>query len=210
MSSPAWHRVTGRGVVALLAMAVTMSACSVLDPRPDSSRYFVLRPQAVADDAPALADLVLGVGPVTVPDYLDRIEMLDLIGPYELRFSASHRWAEPLGTQLRGTLEENLAALLRPDAIVAYPWFEREGVGLQVDVAFDPIRVDDQGAWQGSATWVLRDGVTRAPLERNKMEFDLGRDTIPPEQVASGWSAELERLSAEIAAAVRRHHPRSP
>lgn len=201
---------TGRRAAMLTVAAAVLSGCSVLDPRPDSSRYFVLRSQAVTGDAPPLDDLVLGVGPVTVPDYLDRNEMLDLVGPYELSFSASHRWAEPLGTQVRRTLQENLDALLRPDAIVAYPWFQREGVGLQVDVTFDPIRVDDEGAWRGSATWVLRDGATRDLLERSSFAFDLGRDAIPPESLASGWSAELERLSAEIAAAVRRHHQRSP
>jgi uncharacterized lipoprotein YmbA len=201
---------SGRRAATLLVIAAALSGCSVLDPRPDSSRYFVLRSQAVAGDGPALDDLVLGVGPVTIPDYMDRNEMLDLVGRYELSFSATHRWAESLGQQVRRTLQENLDVMLRPDAVVAYPWFEREGVGLQVDVTFDPIRVDDEGTWRGSATWVLRDGVTRAPLERNTMTFDLGRDAIPPEQVASGWSTELERLATEIAAAVRGHHPRSP
>jgi len=191
-------------VVALMA-----SSCSVLDPKPDGSRYFILRSMAQPPGAEApLTDLVLGLGPVTVPEYLDRNEMLDLVGPYELRYSAQNRWVEPLGAQVYRTLADNLQAVLRPDAIVSHPWYESDGVGIQVDVAFDPIRLDEAGAWRGSAAWVLRDPTTREALERNDFSFQLGQDSIPPEEIARGLSDELSRLSVEIAAGVRRHYPR--
>ena len=53
---------------------MVVSGCSFLDPKPDSSRYFLLRPMAEPGSVPALDELVLGLGPVTVPDYLDRID----------------------------------------------------------------------------------------------------------------------------------------
>jgi len=192
-----------RLIVFVALLGVT--ACGVLDPRPDTSRYFLLR--AVADPAAGapLDDLVLGLGPVTLPDYLDRNEMLDVVGPYELKYSGQNRWVEPLGAQVRRTLAENLGTMLRPDAVLDYPWFTTDGVTLQVEVAFDAIRLDDAGAWVGSAEWVLRDPASGRALERSDFEIQLGRDAVPPEQVASGMSTELERLSAEISAAVRRH-----
>jgi uncharacterized lipoprotein YmbA len=182
-----------------------VAACGVLDPRPDTSRYFLLR--AVADPAAGapLDDLVLGLGPVTLPDYLDRNEMLDVVGPYELKYSAKNRWVEPLGAQVRRTLADNLGTMLRPDAVLDHPWFTTDGVTLQVEVAFDAIRLDDAGAWVGSAEWVLRDPASGRALERSDFEIQLGRDAVPPDQVASGMSTELERLSADISAAVRRH-----
>ena len=196
-------RVIRMALVILGVCAVT--GCSVLEPKPDTSRYFLLR--AVAEEGPApLDDLVLGLGPVTVPDYLDRSEMLDLVGPYELRYSADNRWIEPLGGQLRQTLADNLRTTLRPDAIVEYPWYTTDPVTLEVGVTFSAIRLDEGGVWRGSATWVLRDAATARALERADYDFELGRDAVPPEDVARRLSEEMAGLAAEIAAGVRRHH----
>jgi uncharacterized protein len=202
---------TGRRVT-MLALGVSvlaLGACSVLDPKPDGSRYFILRSLAEQPgDVAPLTDLVLGLGPVTLPEYLDRSEMLDLVGPYEMRYSPQNRWVEPLGSQVYRTLADNLQSVLEPDAIASYPWFQTEGVTLQVEVAFDPIRLDAGGVWRGGAKWVLRDAQTRVALERNDFSFQLGEDAIPPEEIARGLSDELGRLSAEIAVGVRRHYPR--
>ena len=188
---------------------MVVSGCSFLDPKPDSSRYFLLRPMAEPGSVPALDELVLGLGPVTVPDYLDRIEMLEHVGPYEVRYSARDRWVEPLGTQIERTLAENLDALLQPQALAMYPWYRTAGVGLQVEIAFSPIRPDQEGAWRERAEWVVREADTRRILERQEFEFDIGSDLTPPEGVVTKLSEELLRLSGEIAAAVRRHLGRS-
>lgn len=200
--------VTGRaaGVAVLLAVA---AGCSVLEPRPDGSRYFMLRSMPdPASPAPPLEDLVLGLGPVTVPAYLDQNEMLDLVGPYELKYSAQNRWVEPLGDQIYHTLANNLHAELGADAIVAHPWYASDGVDLQVDVSFDPIRLDPSGAWSGGGAWVVRNPETRVALERNSFDFVLGSDSIPPEDIARGISDELGQLATEIASGVRRHYTR--
>lgn len=190
----------------LMVLGICAAAgCSVLEPKPDTSRYFLLR--SLAEEGPApLDDLVLGLGPVTVPDYLDRSEMLDVVGPYELRYSSQNRWIEPLGEQIRRTLADNLRTMLRPDAIVEYPWYATDPVTLEVGVAFSAIRLDEGGVWRGSATWVLRDAATARALERSDHVFELGRGAVPPEDIARRLSEEMAGLADEIAAGVRRHH----
>lgn len=187
-------------------LCATLVGCSVLEPRPDTSRYFLLRSLAEAPSGPPLEDLILGLGPVTVPEYLDRPEMIDLVDLYEVRFSARNRWIEPLGTQIHRTLAENLDALLRPDAILSHPWYPSDGVDLQIEVALGVIRLDTEGRWTGSASWVVRDVESRDALERDDLEFVLGQDSIPPNEIAGAMSAELQRLSSEIAAGVRRNY----
>lgn len=193
----------------LIAVLLFATGCGFMSPQPDSSRYFMLRatPPPPSAEAP-LGDLVLGLGPVTVPEYLDQFEMLDLVGPYELKYSAQNRWVEPLGGQIYRTLADNLHRQLSPDAILAYPWYASDGVGLQVEVTFDPIRLDESGAWQGGAAWVIRDPATRVTLERNSSDFVLGTEAIPPQDVARRLSEELGRLAVEINAGVRRHYGR--
>lgn len=195
-------RTTAR--FAALLFLVSTIGCSVLEPKPDGSRYFLLRSLAEAPTGPALSDVVLGLGPVTVPDYLDRPEMIDLVDLYEVRYSAQNRWIEPLGTQVHRTLGENLDAMLEPDAILPHPWFAADGVDLQIEVAFGVIRLDTEGRWVGDAAWAVRDASTRVALERSDFDFELGQDSIPPQEIAGAFSAELQRLSTEIAEAIRR------
>lgn len=194
----------GRGkAVVLAASLLTLTGCGLLSPRPDPSRYFMLR----AIPAPAgvpLDDLVLGLGPVTVPVYLDQYEMLDLVGPYEMKYSEEHRWVEPLGGQIYRTLAGNLRRQLSPDAILSYPWYASDGVDVAVEVSFDPIRLDNSGAWRGGAAWVVRDPATRAVIERRADDFVLGADPVEPEDVARRLSEELGRVASEVGAAVRR------
>ena len=196
-----------RVVLGAAALALTMAGCSLLEPKPDTSRYFMLRALS-SEQGPALDGLVLGLGPVAIPDYLDSNEMIDLVGPYEVRYSAQNRWVEPLGGQIVRTLTENLEALLSPDAIVRHPWFAQDGVQLQVEVVFDPIRMDGSGAWTGSARWVVRAPGTRVGLERGDVSFELGAGSIPPDQIATALSTELDGLTAAIAEAVRRQFAR--
>ncbi len=194
----------------VLALALAASACSVLGPKPDSSRYFLLRPLAETGSGPALDDLVLGVGPMDVPDYLDRTEMIELVGPYEVRYSPQDRWVEPLGTQLRRVLGENLIALLGPDRVVTYPWYQEERVGLQVEVVFEPIRLSDDGNWEGDAYWLIRDGASRAERDRGAFLIRLGSAPVDGGAVAARLSDEVRRMSGEIATAVRRQHGMRP
>ena len=190
------------------ALVLLLSACSVLEPQPDDARYFVLRPvDADAATGPALSNLILGVGPTSLADYLDRIDMIESVGPYEVRYSSSYRWIEPLGTQLERVLTTNLVTLLRPAAVHEFPWFEQRGVQLQVEVDFDALLLTTGGGWQGSAEWAVRDAESGRILDSGSFDMaPVQADAMAiPEAIAGTLSDEVARLSIEIAAAVRRN-----
>lgn len=195
------------GTLTLAATLLFLTGCGFLSPTPDTSRYFMLRSAPVPAAGPApLGELVLGLGPVDVPAYLDQNEMLDLVGPYEVTYSEQNRWVEPLGGQIFRTLADNLHNMLGPDAILPFPWYTSDGVDLAVEVSFDPIRLDSSGAWLGGASWTLRDPDSRAALERSSSDFVLGTGSIAPQDVAERLSEELGRMGSEIAEAVRRQY----
>jgi uncharacterized lipoprotein YmbA len=195
----------GSGTLAV-ASFVFLTGCSVLDPRPDSSRYFLLRAMAPPADAETNEGLVLGLGPFTMPEHLDRYEMLEFVGTYELRYSATNRWIEPLGGQVRRTLAENLEAILRPDAVFEYPWYATDGVDLQIALEFDPIRLGGDGVWRGGIDWLMRDSAG-AIVDRGHRDFEVGPGSVAPEAAAEAWSGELELLAQQIADAVTRNPP---
>jgi len=109
-----------RGTLALSLAA--LSACSILEPRPDPTRYYLLTTAAKAPAAPTAArPESIGVGPITLPDYLERPEIVRRKAAHEIVPSPVERWAEPLAGLAGRVLGEDLALLTGAD-VVHYPW----------------------------------------------------------------------------------------
>ena len=116
--------VAGRRRAAACLLAAATAACSILDPRPDPSRFFLLATLAkveTAAPAPGSAHESVGVGPVSLPEYLERPELVRRSASHEVVPSAFERWAEPLGSQTARVLGEDVA-LLTGAAVTLYPW----------------------------------------------------------------------------------------
>lgn len=76
--------------------------------------------------------LAIGIGPVTLADYLNRPQITTRTGPNELAFAEYDRWAGPLLDNLKRVLAENLAILLNTSRISVYPWESTAQVEYQV------------------------------------------------------------------------------
>ena len=59
------------------------------------------------------AKMTVHVGPVAIPDTVDRTPMVIRKGPNEVEIEDFHRWAEPLKTGIPRALAANLARELR-------------------------------------------------------------------------------------------------
>jgi uncharacterized lipoprotein YmbA len=107
----------------VLATAVLLSGCGS---SPPPVEFYTLNslsgmtPQA----SPAGADqnISIGIGPVEIPDILDRPQIVTRTGPNKLRIDEFHRWAGPLKAGFAQVLAENIALLLATDRVVVYPW----------------------------------------------------------------------------------------
>ena len=63
----------------------------------------------------------LGVGPVTLPRYLERTNIVTRRG-MEMEVAEFDRWVEPLSESVPRAIAANLATLLRTERIVVFPW----------------------------------------------------------------------------------------
>ena len=66
--------------------------------------------------------LSIGVGPVEIPEILDRPQIVTRSGPNKLNIDEFHRWAGRLDESFARVLAENISLLLGADQIVVYPW----------------------------------------------------------------------------------------
>src|SRR5208283_2976977 len=109
------------GLVLALGLAC---GCSLTSTRPDPTKYFVLTALPPAGGAPVSAHpLVIGLGPVNMPGYLDHSELVTRAGPNQVDLSSIDRWAGPLDQNFKGVLARNLAQLIGTDQLVQFPWY---------------------------------------------------------------------------------------
>jgi hypothetical protein len=199
-------------LAALVGASVLAGACSVLAPRPDPSRYFVLTALAENErsDGTPLDGVALGLGPIGLPAYLQRAGIATRVGPNRVEFSEVARWAEPLDASFGRVVAENLSRLLGSDRIVMYPWFDatRPDYTVQIDV----LRFErgSDGVAELAARWLIKDGTSRALLEDREASLRepvAGTDT---EAAVAALSRAVAELSRELASAIRRLPRREP
>ena len=184
----------------LLPLLVAGSvACVSLKPQPDPSRFFVLT-STVPAPATRQAGSVVGVGPVTLPGYLRRAQIVTRDGDTEMRLSEYDRWAEPFPAMTSRVLMEDLVAALGAERGVAYPWQRTLAPSPVVEVEFSRFERDTSGAALLEADWRVRQGSATQPGHSRITEAASGPAM---EESAAALSRALGRLAGEIAAAAR-------
>jgi uncharacterized lipoprotein YmbA len=197
-----------RSLLLFCVVAVLLCACLPGSRGPvPQTRYHLLRTiEAVDPQATAIADLgeaILGVGPVTLPDYLDRPQVVVHTASNELRILEFERWAEPLEQNVLRVLADNLAVLLKAPRTFTYPWpggtqpayritiQVRRFDGVTGEVAVMRVR------WQ-----ITADGDQRMLESREKTYSEPAAGTGTEDLVAA-QSRLLLRLSRELAETIR-------
>ena len=188
-------------------MAVLAAGLALLAGCADSqpTRFYTL---SALTDAPGgkppktLADLTVGVGPVTLPPYLDRPQLVTRAGDNRVVLADIDSWAEPLQGMFARVLAENLVLLLGTDDVVILPQRRDLALDRQVEVDVTRFDVDAAGNAVLDARWWVY-GRNGEKLLRS------GRSTISePAQVgdytaaAGALSRALGAMSEEIAQAI--------
>ena len=69
--------------------------------------------------------LAIGVGPVELPKFLDRPQIVTRKSQYRVAFSEFHRWAGSFSEDFLRVLAKNISVLLPVDRVSAYPWTDQ-------------------------------------------------------------------------------------
>jgi len=145
----------------------------------------------------------VGVGPVEIPEYLNRPQIADRISATELRFAEYSRWAEPLERCVQRVLAENLSLLLGTERIESYPWRPSLPIDYQVRVRITQFDGTAGAGVRLVAYWNI--------YGKDGMAALMDRKTAISEQAEKGGMADivqahnraLEKLSRDIADALR-------
>lgn len=199
-----------------LALGLVIAGCSILAPVETHNRFFTLTAvQGTPMDsggAPTARGpvVVYGLGPVTLPAYLDRNEIAIRISPTKVRYGETDLWAEQLPTNVAAVLQQDLANLLGTARVVLFPWPRDADVTYQVEIGFNHFDTDTSGQAQLLARWAIKDArQNRYVMLRETALTGAVSPNDTPAAVAV-MSTLLGELSGEIATALRQLPPPIP
>jgi len=108
----------------LLASVVLLAACST-----GSKSFYVL----TADGpAPSGGGIGIGVGPITLAEYIDRPNLVMAESANQLSVAEDHRWAGDLAASITRVTAANLGRQLHTGNVRSYPWQGDDGIRYQV------------------------------------------------------------------------------
>ncbi len=184
------------------AVALLVSGC--LGPGTTrSSQLFVL--SAVVDPAAPEtenSELRLGIGPVALPERLNRPQIVTRAGEHEVLISEFSRWAEPLDDSFAEVLSENLSRLIPTDRVVVYPWPARTKIDLKVEVEVTRFAGQPGGNVTLAARWRLAQGNGSEVLPRRLSSYSETIAARSTEALVAAMSRALGSLSRDIASAI--------
>jgi uncharacterized lipoprotein YmbA len=190
---------TARSITVCVMVALLLTACSSSPP----VRYFALSSTVADGRQHSDDDVVLGVGPMRMAEYLNRSQIVTRGAGAEINVDEFSRWAEPLEVAFHRVLSTDIDNTMDGVTVLAFPW--ESAVRRQVDYRLlgDVIRFDADRSGRvvlatqwGIAAVESGDVVVRA--RRTRYEAQAGsRDD--PASVVSAMNEALAKFSRDIA-----------
>ena len=183
----------------LLLLTIILAGCG------SPKEYLYTLSSSPASDSPgtlptnALASIV--VGPVTLPEVVDRPQIVVRVGPNQVALAEQHRWAASLKSEIPRVIAENLALLLGSGLVSSYE--QEVGARADIQVLLDVKRFD---ATVGEAAtiesfWTIRWASGQPTTGRSVVREPIGGDGY--DGLVTAHSRALAALSRQIAEAIR-------
>jgi len=200
-----------------LLVPLALAACASDKP----TRLYKLSAVAEKPATPATHGIAIGVGPITLPKYLDRPQMVTGVSSNQLSQANFDQWGGELNDNMTRVLASNLSDLLGTDRVSLYPWKSQAPIDYQITLDVTQFEQDADGKTVLSAFWsivnpnsgdvlTMRRSTYREPgapapsaATANGSAGAGGASASDPyDAVAAAMSRDLEALSRDIAAAI--------
>ena len=199
-----------RGLAALPLLIGMLSGCAGSPP----VHFYQLSAEAAAGAAgPATVgtELRIAVGPLSLPEVVDRPQLVMRSGPNQVTLIDEHRWAESLKGEIPRVIAENLSRLLATGQVWAYP--QNVAGSFDYRVLVDIQRFESTPGQMAAidALWTIQQPSKEGTISKT------GRSTVQQPIAGQGYDAlvaahsrALAAISREIAETIRVFSPPSP
>jgi uncharacterized protein len=208
------RRLSVRALLPLIAVAALAAGCAQ---QSQPSTFYVLSyPQTAGQSGLTTTmrqGLAVGVGPVELPQYLDRPQIVTRTTDNQLRIEEFDRWGGRLKENFSTVLAEVLSAELETDRITAHPWASAAPIEFQVIVNVITFDTDTAGLSRLDARWsivnVRRQEVLATARSAFRQQVAESPDPESPlesvdyDAIAVAMSRNVADLAQEIARQIR-------
>jgi uncharacterized lipoprotein YmbA len=199
-------RSTPLRLVLVACTTVMVAACIHSSP---ASRFYTLQADIPAQDAGtvAIGEGWVGVGPIGIPSYLDRPQIVTRGEGHRLVVNEFDRWAEPVKARILSVLMENVVILSTSKRVTPYPWSAEFRPERRVAGEIAAFEAAPSGEVVLRVRWVVQ-----APGKAEEAAVHTGeyREDAAPgdfDAVVGAMSKALARWSRDIAMALAEWKP---
>lgn len=185
-----------RLIVKSVFLMITFTGCIAIPSSP-VPRFYVLEAVKIGDSAP-FSDVIVGVGPIKIAQYLDRPHMVTQHDDKTVQFSQFDRWSEPLDEGIARLLTANLTVLLTGGTFTQYPWNPSMDMRYQVVVNIIRIKSDFAKGMEMTVQWQIIDARNTRSLAIEDAVFN--QPIIPP--TYAGLAKALSTACASLSQAI--------
>ena len=191
---PELRMSTRFGIMHLLALGLMVLLVAGCASSPPTNLYTLsaIGVPLTETAAPQSASAVVAIGPVTLPDYIDRPQIVTRQSPYRLELATYDQWAAPLHDMLPRVLIEDVALRLPSHRVVAFPLVSEGNFDYRVAVDIGRFDVDATGEATLAARWQLYARSTTRALQ-------VADDVLQRRSEGDGYGAYAASLSGVIA-----------
>jgi uncharacterized lipoprotein YmbA len=179
----------------ILIVASLLAACA----QPNKSFYVL----TASGPVPSGGGVGIGVGPVSLAEYIDRPNLVTQEAPNQLAVAEDHRWAGDLSAGIARVVAANLGRDLKSGNVRTYPWLRDEEIRYQVTLDVRQLHSESDGYAVIEAGWRVyqlperRLVASRTFTDREPLESDGYNASV------AAQSRLIGRMSETIAASIR-------
>lgn len=181
-------------VISLLAI---LTGCGTTP----NSHYYLLSSGVL--QIPTGSTPSFGVGPVAIPEYLNRNAIIYKRKDNKLHIASFDRWAEPLDAGITRAIQMNLASLLNSQNVQSFPWSGNERPEYGVEVNILVLEANDTQARLVVEWRIYRPKGNKTVRRRmSELQQEMPTGTIVANNVEPAYSQLFFQLSEIIAVAI--------
>ena len=191
-------------ILPIIIMISLLLGCSSTSLPPKYYTLSSLVSPKPAESSPSRNEtIIIGIGPVEIPDYLDRPEIVTRTATNELLLSEFNLWGGSLKTDITRVLTENISSLLVSEPVTIVTWRAHAHGSYRIPIylfRFDAIP-DGTVSLKAKLGIVAKDGKTVESIRESSIAKPVkGKEYS---DAVNAMSDVLTDLSKEIASAIK-------
>jgi len=187
------------GIISIL-LIVLFSGCRAKTPPVSFYTLAPLQEASTPKNPESSQNISIGIGPVSLPDFLNKPQIVTRKGVSKIQYSEFNRWGGYLDKAFLRVVSENLSVLLSTDQVKIFPWGGKTEPLYQVD--FDVKQFDGNLGDNAELNVIWRISVTDKNSNPVITKRSFIQETVSGSDhnaLVAAYNRILNKLSQEIA-----------